>query len=156
MKYKYRDGLLQIAQRDYRYDPATGELFKRVGHPTKYGYFRVYVDGQPIQAHRVAWAISSGAWPEGHIDHINGDGMDNRLENLRDVPQATNQQNEQKARKNSRSGLLGASWSKAMQRWTARIHHDGKHHFLGYFDTPEQAHAAYLSAKRLRHPGCTI
>ncbi|WP_421883281.1 HNH endonuclease signature motif containing protein [Methylibium sp.] len=138
------------------YDPETGAIYKRVGHLTTHGYQRVYVDGRPYQLHRLAWMLVHGAWPTDHIDHLNGDRSDNRLSNLRDVPKVTNQQNERRARKNSRSGLLGASWSKAMKRWTARIHHDGKHHFLGYFDTAEEAHSAYLSAKRKHHAGCTL
>lgn len=141
----------------FRYDPEDGSIWKRVGHETGSGYQRVSLGiGKFVQAHRLAWMLTHGEWPKQHVDHINGDRSDNRLQNLRDIPQVHNQQNERRARKNNKSGLLGASWSKAMGRWTARIHYDGKHHFLGYFDTAEAAHAVYLEAKRKVHAGCTI
>jgi hypothetical protein len=148
---------IEELREQFRYDPQDGSMWKRVGHETGHGYQRVSIGvGQFLQAHRLAWALVYGEWPQHHVDHINGDRSDNRLENLRDIPQAHNQQNERKARRSSKSGLLGASWNKAMGHWTARIHYDGKHHFLGYFSTAEAAHAAYLKAKRTVHAGCTI
>lgn len=140
----------------FHYDAETGKLYKLVGHECAGGYQRISFNGRLFQAHRLAWAIAHGKWPEDLIDHINGDRSDNRLSNLRDVSARVNLQNERKARKNSRSGLLGASWSKVTKRWAARIHYDGKHRHLGYFDTPQEAHAAYLAAKRLFHTGNTI
>lgn len=151
------DDEIEQLRKEFRYDPETGQVFRLVGH-TVNGYTRISISpGKFLQAHRLGWALFHGEWPVDDIDHINGVRDDNRLANLRDVTNVINRQNERKARKNSKSGLLGASWSKAMGRWVARIHHDGKHHFLGHFDTAEEAHAAYLAAKRIKHAaGCTI
>jgi hypothetical protein len=119
-----------------------------------YGYQLVCVDGHKYPAHRLAWLIAHGVWPDGQIDHINGNRADNRLENLRDVPRAINAQNQRRAPKNSASGFLGVS--RHNNRWRARITIDKRTVRLGTFDTPHQAYAAYLSAKRQLHDGCTI
>jgi hypothetical protein len=50
-------------------------------------------------AHRVAWALHYNKWPQHTIDHINRDGTDNRLENIRDVPQCVNNSNKSKTYK---------------------------------------------------------
>ena len=57
------------------------------------GYLMLSFEGQLLQAHRVAWALSRSIWPDGVIDHINHDRGDNRLSNLRDVPQSENMKN---------------------------------------------------------------
>jgi hypothetical protein len=98
-----------------------------------------------------------GKWPEGEIDHINGNKADNRICNLRDVDRSTNQQNAKKAQSNNKSaGLLGVSLHKSRNKFRAQITYDKKRHHIGYFDTAELAYAAYLSEKRRRHAGCTI
>lgn len=65
-------------------------------------------------------------------------------------------ENLRRANKSSLSGLLGAHFDKTKGRWLASITLNYKHKHLGYFATPELAHAAYLKAKRLMHEGCTI
>ena len=95
----------------------------------------------------------------GNIDHINGARNDDRLANLRDVSQAVNVQNIREARGHSHSGLLGASKMhnrRGTKLWAARIVVDGLARHLGYFSSGEEAHQAYLSAKRKMHEGCTI
>jgi hypothetical protein len=95
-----------------------------------------------------------GRWPTHNIDHINGDPTDNRLSNLRDVPQATNLQNIRTAHKTSATGLLGASPYRG--RYRATITASGRQTTVGYFDTAGEAHAAYVAAKRQLHVGGTI
>lgn len=95
-----------------------------------------------------------GTQPCGQIDHINGDKTDNKLSNLRDVAQAINRQNQKHANAGSGTGLLGVS--KRKDGYSARIGVGRKSVWLGLFKTPEAAHAAYLSAKRDAHEGCTI
>lgn len=130
-----------------------GERAERLGSR---GYLRIPVRGKYIAAHRAAWAIATGALPNGQIDHVNGDKTDNRLSNLRDVDATTNSENKRAAYSNNRSGLLGASLDKKTGRYMARVYAGGKRHYVGQFDTPEEAHLAYVSAKRELHNGCTI
>jgi hypothetical protein len=103
--------------------------------------------------HRVIMGNPAGR----EIDHINGNGLDNRRSNLRVVTRSENMQNQRKARAdNKSSGLLGVSWHKPGRNWTAQITIAGKRTHLGIFDTSSEAHAAYLSAKRNLHDFCVI
>jgi hypothetical protein len=125
------------------------------GHLHPSGYRRIGIYRRVYSAHRLAWLYVHGAFPLGDIDHINGARDDNRIANLRDVPHAVNMQNLRTApRTNIESGLLGVSTS--LGRWKAQIRLNGSRMYLGTFSTPEEAHAAYLEAKRLLHLGCTI
>lgn len=114
----------------------------------------IFVEGKLYLAHRLAWLYVHGYWPFKQIDHIDGDSMNNRIANLRDVSASINQQNRRRAARHSSSGVMGVRARNG--RWAAQIRVNGKVHHLGQFDTPEAAHAAYIEAKRRLHPGCTI
>lgn len=147
-----------------RFEPDTGALRwidRRLdalsrgsaGFVTSAGYRGINIHRVRYQAHRVAWALHWGAWPVGDIDHINGVKLDNRLCNLRDVPHRTNSENSRVGR---RGGLLGTAYHRQSEKWRAIIGTQQGQVTLGYFQTPEEAHAAYLEAKRRLHAGCTI
>jgi hypothetical protein len=148
------------------YDPATGVLRWRVrrnhvapagavaGSRCRAGYRRLTIYGRRYAAHRVAWLYVTGAWPRGELDHIDGDPSNNALTNLREATRALNMQNMRRARCTNVLGLLGV---RALgRRFNARIYAQGLPRYLGCFDTPELAHAAYVAAKRTLHPGCTL
>ena len=151
------------------YCPETGLLTRKVSlsrsvkigdvagyaHPTK-GYVSLFVDGVRYKAHRIAWLMYFGKWPSGQIDHINGNPADNRIANLRDVSNQTNSENKIHPKAGNTSGLLGVSWMSAANKWRAQIAIKRKVTYLGLFTSKEEAHAAYLAAKRQMHPGCTI
>ena len=117
-------------------------------------YLQIGIDNRDYKAHRLAWFYMTGAWPIDQIDHIDGNPVNNRIENLREATNSVNKQNMRKARSDNKSGLLGVG--KNGKKWRAVIGVDGKNKHIGYFDTPELAHAAYLDAKRVLHVGCTI
>ena len=147
------------------YDPNTGvftwlkRIAKRIhvndiaGQHSN-GYLVITVDGAKRMAHRLAWLYSHGTWPKNHIDHINGNPLDNRLCNLRNATNAENMQNQRKAGAGSSTGFLGVH--KRRNKWRARITTNGVLFELGTFDAPEDAYAAYLLAKRRLHSTCTI
>lgn len=127
---------------------------KRAGAVTADGYRVIKLGRKSLRACRLAWFLSRGEWPSGEIDHINGDRLDDRLENLRVVDRAGNSQNKVGAQINNRScGLLGATWNKQHRRWQAKIMANKVRYHVGYFETPEEAHAAYMSAKARLHIG---
>jgi hypothetical protein len=146
------------------YDPASG-LFRRAqvvkgsrwmvgevaGYESRNGYVVIQIDGKNYAAHRLAWLYVHGAWPPCDIDHRNGVRSDNRIDNLRLATRSQNNQNQRAAKSNNHLGLLGVSTTKE-GRFKARIQVEGTQVRLGIFDTPEEAHAAYLAAKARMHP----
>lgn len=116
----------------------------------------IWVDGHCHRAHRLAWLHVHGVWPKDDVDHMDGNRVNNCIANLRDVDRSTNLQNMRSPGRPSKSGLLGVSWFERDRNWLARICVDGKNRYLGYFQTKEQAHEAYVAAKRKLHAGCTL
>lgn len=147
------------------YDPITGEFRWRVTKSAQakigtiagcesHGYRQIGIFRKPYKSARLAWLYVYGEWPKHDIDHINGIRDDNRISNLRDVTRLVNCQNRRIAKSGSWAGLLGVSKNK--KRWSAKIRAGGRQICIGTFDTPEQAHEAYILAKRELHPGCTL
>ena len=114
------------------------------------GYLRGAVFGTLFLAHRVAWAIAHGCWPEQDIDHINGDPSDNRLMNLREATRVENTRNRGKQRNNT-SGYKGVGFHKASRKWRSYIVTSAGQKDLGLFNSPEEAHAAYVAAANKYH-----
>jgi hypothetical protein len=147
------------------YDETTGAFSRRSGkrggrsgeilsgHNTGHGHRQTIIDGKSYYLHRLAWLYVTGCFPNGNIDHINGDAGDNRFANLRDVTHAMNMQNLGKATARSATGLLGVMPDRSRKtiKYRAHITVLGERHHLGSFDTPEDAHQAYLKAKRHMH-----
>ncbi len=111
------------------------------------GYLQGGIGGHRICAHRVAWAIAKGEWPKQHIDHINGNRSDNRIENLRDVSPSTNLHN-RPAQRNSQSGVKGVCWDKSKGMWLAQICVEKKNYRLGHFADIGEASNAYTAASQ--------
>lgn len=84
------------------------------------------------------------------VDHINGNGLDNRRCNLRIC---TNQQNQYNREKNSNntSGYKGVSWCNSNKKWKSYIWVDGRNKYLGQYDTPEDAYSSYKKASKQYH-----
>lgn len=142
------------------YDAETG-IFTRLstGKPTgrpgeKSGRGQIWIDREIYLAHRLAWFYVHGEWPAGVIDHMRT--RSDEIGNLRDVTRRVNNENQRRARSTSKSGVLGASWSKDRKTWASYITANGKSQFLGYFASPQEAGAAYVVAKRQQHEGCTL
>jgi hypothetical protein len=107
------------------------------------GYIRIYIDGRWYMAHRLIWLHAYGTWPEHEIDHVDGDKTNNRLCNLRLATTSQNNAN-RPVHKNNKCGFKGVALYRG--KWRSQIQVDGKNHHLGYFDTAEEAHAAYVAA----------
>jgi len=81
------------------------------------------------------------------VDHKNGNGLDNRRENLRVCTKVNNIRNQRKQKNNS-TGFKGVSWDKPMKKFRAQITVSYKRIHLGYFDSAEDASRAYDAAAR--------
>ena len=152
-------------RRLFHYDPDTGVFTRLInrhrfksgdvaGSVSNEGYVCIKIHKTTYKAHRLAFLFMSGSFPDNQVDHINGNRADNRWSNLREVSFNGNVHNQRKAQAPNKSGLLGVSPNN--KRWKATISCNGKYHYLGTFDTPDQAHQAYVTAKRSLHPTCTI
>lgn len=129
------------------YNPDTGIFTRRVdrkrykagtviGRPGR-GYWLIDVDGITHVAHRLAWLYVHGEWPS-ELDHINRNGLDNRLSNLRVATSGENQRNIG-LRSDNKSGYKGVHFHKKSGRWRAQIWVAGKGYTLGLQDTAEEA-----------------
>ena len=101
-------------------------------------------------AHRLAWFYVYGAWPNGDLDHINGDKLDNRIANLREATRKQNMQNVRQHKHNT-SGVKGVAWHSQRNKWRAYIFVDYRQIHLGLFDTKEAAAAARMNAEEIYH-----
>lgn len=121
-------------------------------HP-RHGRLYIWVDGKIYAAARLAWFYQYGKWPERTIDHIDCDRLNNAIGNLRDVPIEVNKQNQRKAKINNKLGIHGIR--RRGTRYEANITVNKEFKYLGSFATAEEAHNAFLAAKRIYHPGYT-
>jgi len=106
------------------------------------GYCQVRFNGTRVLYHVIIWILSTGKdIPHGmEIDHINGNKIDSRIENLRLVTTRQNQQN----RKKHRAGrLVGATYFKERNYWQSQIVIDKTRIWLGYYKTEQEAHEVY-------------
>ncbi len=110
-------------------------------------YLQIQIDYKLYKAHRLAWLYTHGQFPEGEMDHINGDGTDNRLINLRDVTSSENSRN-RRLQSNNASGTCGVSWYESRRKWRAEIRADSKRLHLGLFENIQDAIAARKAAER--------
>ncbi len=109
------------------------------------GYCQVNFNGRMIKYHVIIWILSTGKdIPQGmDIDHINGNEIDNRIDNLRIVTHRVNMQN----RKTHRAGrLVGATYYKRYGNWRSQIVIDKNNINIGYYKTEQEAHEAYKIA----------
>ena len=105
-------------------------------------YRLITIDGLMYKSHRIAWLLHYGVWPDEHIDHIDGNGLNNRIENLRDVTKQENAKNSRMKRSNS-SGVTGVCLHKPSGKWRARIRVGGKQTHLGLFTDIDEAASVY-------------
>lgn len=131
------------ARRLFAYDPGTGRVTWKVSRADRRagdvagtvhhnGYYVVRFLNKFHRMHRVIWLHQYGEWPKCVIDHINGDGLDNRLCNLRDVTVAQNQWN--RVKKNR-----AVYWNSNSGKWTVSLTVNGERKYFGSFSDKQQA-----------------
>jgi hypothetical protein len=100
-------------------------------------YAKATIEGAEVALHRFILDVVD---PNVHIDHVNGDGLDNRHCNLRIC---NNQEN------HFNTNAKGYTWDKHREKWSAKIAVNGQTINLGRFDSEDEAHAAYVGARKL-------
>jgi hypothetical protein len=118
---------------------------------TSTGYINIRLNNAIYLAHRLVYVYHHGDCLDGkNIDHIDGNRTNNRIENLRVATTKENTQNRGK-QKNNTTGFKGVTYHHKDRKYQAQIHSNGKMLFLGYYDTPELASAAYVIAAQKEH-----
>lgn len=118
-------------------------ISKLDGARTQYLWIRLR--GKKMYVHRVVWLLCRGEYPKDFIDHVDGNGLNNRIENLRDVPKTENARNMRRNKRNS-SGHIGVGrWKNG--KWFARVtSRDQERIYLGTFESMDDAIAARVKA----------
>jgi len=148
------------------YDPHTGKVTWRsnrygyrkslraakgdeAGTILSLGYRSIQVDGVGLLIHRVAWALHYGEWPNGDVDHVNMDKLDNRIVNLRIASRAQNMSNRSHTKRNTLKAK-GVELTRT-GRYAVKIWKNYKRYHIGTFDTLDDAKAAYLAKAKELH-----
>jgi len=155
----------ELVKQTFRYDPETGHLYRlkkvkgaKFGEPVGYAnknvrsgktYILVRMNYGTYVAHRLIWVLVHGRWPglNMDIDHEDGNGANNKLDNLREVTRVVNQKNQRRLSTNT-SGCTGVTWVKRDRKWSARLYVGKRYIPCGNFDTYEEAVAARKAAEK--------
>ena len=135
-----------------RYDSGTGICRWRIarphrapgdiaGHLGHWGYWIISIDDKHHRRARLAWLYVRGEWPDGELDHEDRVRDHDWISNLRPANQTQNNAN-RVAYRNNKSGFKGVHLFQGRFRAMIRINGKGQH--IGMYDTPEEAHAAYM------------
>lgn len=152
MKYLYCTHGEQVKVDDHIFPMVKGMSWclNNRGYPHAYIKCDEYPEGCVRKLHQIVKAIDQGACLcdttyadyNLHINHINHDKLDARLENLEIISSERNSQMQEKKSTHS-SQFRGVSWHKARNKWQTQIKINGKRIHLGRFDSEEEAAQAY-------------
>lgn len=132
---------------DFRWKKRVGRAVvgELAGCVRKNGYRSLNIDGVRYLNHRLVWLMVHGVMPTYVIDHIDGDRLNNRPDNLRDIPQSLNCHNRSRKNPNNTTGFPGVTVLSG--KFAAQIMIGRKHLHLGLFENAEEAYLAYRKAK---------
>ena len=152
----------KILQEALNYNPLTGDftwktkisrkvnIGQEAGCPMPSGYKKITIFGRQCLAHRLAFLYMTGTWPQGQIDHIDGNTSNNVWINLRDCSPRENSCNTS-LRKDNTSGIKGVSLHKRTGMWTVHIYINGRDTNLGYFKDKTEAQEVITTAREQYH-----
>ena len=124
----------------------------RAGDLNESNYRYIMIAGKKHKEHRLVWLYHYDSFPVDDlvIDHIDADRSNNTFWNLRLCTPEQNKLNVGRSCRNT-SGYKGVSYNKPTGKWKAKIQCDGVDHYLGLYETPEQAHKAYVKLGKELH-----
>ena len=113
------------------------------------GYKRVKINQKDYRVHRIIFMMNNGYMPK-YVDHIDGNVLNNKIDNLRETTLSQNQFNK-KLSCNNTSGVKGVYWSKQISRWVARCKVNGKNTQIGCFKEIEDAKKEIEKYREILH-----
>ena len=144
--YEYKDGELFWKT---TYKTSHVKIGDKAGSFDSKGYRQVRFEGKKVLMHRVIFLMHHG-WLPDCIDHIDGNPLNNKIENLRAATFNQNSHNAKLSKANS-SGIKGVSWHKRHGKWNARLLINRKMMNLGLFDSIDEAKKVVTEARMKFH-----
>ena len=149
--YDINSGDLIWRSNGYRNKPLKGKI---AGRTNSNGRRQVKIEGKLYYSSRIVWLYHHGYFPEGYVDHIDRNPLNNRISNLREVNAVCNLRNSTLKIKGS-SKVRGVYWAKSHNKWAARVKANGITTSLGFYEDFTDAVAARLAAEQsLDWSGC--
>ena len=143
--FEYRDGELY-----WKVKPSKKVLIgAKVGNLNQSGYFHLQLNKKTYKTHRIIFLMHYGYLPN-CLDHIDGNPLNNKFENLRPATVNQNAYNS-KLIKNNTSGVKNVSWYKLTNKWHVRVKINGKEKSFGYFKDLELADLVAQEARDKYH-----
>lgn len=142
----------------FHYDQIAGVVIRKQAKPPKGkigdilkttdkgGYVVASVDNKPYKVHRIIWLWMTGEWPDGFIDHQDGNVANNAWENLRVTDHQGNLRNTRRQKRN-KTGCSGVWYDQTRNNFQVYIRFDGKRKHYGRYDTIEEATEVWLRAR---------
>jgi hypothetical protein len=126
----------------------------KVGNPAgsfdpSTGYHKIHVNYKFYKTHRVIFLYHYGYFPD-FIDHIDGNKLNNRIENLRAATKSQNCMNQKISIRNT-SGIKGVMWHKRDKKWVVALRVNSILHSFGYFKDKELAELVAVEATNKLH-----
>lgn len=155
------DFTVELAREWFAYDPTIGRVI-RIKNPERgpktagqlagafhkpSGYHQIIFRGVSVYEQQLVWALCKGYWTPHRLRHLDDDKLNNRVENLTEV---TNSKEIYIELQPPVDKTLPGVVPQPNGKYKAKIFRD-KIHYLGTFETQEEAHQAYLRAKNILH-----
>ena len=145
----------------FDYNPETGKFIRKVskgntaigdegGSENGEGYLQIMIDGRVYQAHRLVFLWETGLFPKSLVDHKDGNGSNNRRDNLRVASRSNNCLNSKRSASNT-SGAKGVSFHKQTQKYRVQVTIKGKQQYFGGYDNLELADLVATEARNKYH-----
>lgn len=122
---------------------------KKAGSVYGNGYLYLTIFKRDYLAHRLVWLWHYGEMPKGALDHIDRNRLNNKINNLRIATKSENARNS--VYRSNTSGIKGVYFDKSRNKWASIIRLDYKNHYVGRFNTLEEAADAAKEARARLH-----
>jgi hypothetical protein len=142
--FDYKDGCLYWKNKTTNLSRA--KIGCAAGSLSSSKYLLVGINNKTYLVHRVIFLLNNGYMPK-FVDHIDGNKLNNKIENLREVSNGQNRMNS-KLQVNNKSNIKNVNWHKKQQKWVVQLGVEGKKLYFGaYFDL----NVAKFVAETMRH-----
>ena len=145
--FSYENGKLFYKNKTHKFSKI--QIGDEVGSLYSNGYLNVKINQKPYAVHRLIFIMFNGFLPK-LIDHIDGNKLNNKIENLRSCDHITNGYN-RKVGTNNTSGHKNVVWSKQSKKWRVTLHANKKFKDFGFFDDLELAALVAEEARNKYH-----